>query len=384
MSSLLAASDIVPSTRGAGGPGSHVYRDDQPGKAVDTTPGIELLPMLRLSLGTATDSVRGFEIWRRELSGLYEIMLPPDGLANQSFRVDIQSWHLGELVAARAEFSAREQARTPRKIRGDRIDHYRVILQTAGRLRIELDGRELALEAGQLLVTDMSRPERFSVTDGASIVLMISREALEDALPGPMSLHGLVLQGPTACLLAGFLPSLAAQATALRRSDAGPVARSAIQLVAAAIAPSARTLDAARPVVEVNLLRQACRYIELHLTDAALSPQTVCNAFHISRATLYRLFEPLGGVASYIRERRLTHIHGVLESSAMPRPLARLAEDYAFADAAHFSKSFRRMFGYSPSEVVASAAPAGLLASVPAGAAGGPPNISDWLRGMLR
>jgi AraC-like DNA-binding protein len=78
-----------------------------------------------------------------------------------------------------------------------------------------------------------------------------------------------------------------------------------MHLVAASLAPSSARLEQARPAVESSLLRQACRYIDMHLDEEDLRIGAIGVAINVSRATLYRLFEPYGGVAHHVKERRL-------------------------------------------------------------------------------
>jgi len=91
-------------------------------------------------------------------------------------------------------------------------------------------------------------------------------------------------------------------------------------------------------------------FIEQHLADETLGTDTVCAHLRISRSTLYRVFAGLGGVADYIRERRLSRVHRILSGSHDRLNMARLAEAHGFKSASHFSRAFRQEFGYSPSE----------------------------------
>ncbi|MGJ7509533.1 helix-turn-helix domain-containing protein [Variovorax sp. GT1P44] len=76
----------------------------------------------------------------------------------------------------------------------------------------------------------------------------------------------------------------------------------------------------------------------------------------MSRSTLYRLFEARGGVADYIKERRLKRIHAaIVAPEHATRQLVGIAEEFGLVDASHFSRIFRRHFGYSPSEARAQA-----------------------------
>ncbi|MGT2493518.1 hypothetical protein ACU4GD_31100 [Cupriavidus basilensis] len=47
------------------------------------------------------------------------------------------------------------------------------------------------------------------------------------------------------------------------------------------------------------------RHVEANLHDPDLSPDSVLASLHLSRASVYRLFEHEGGLAAYIRSRRL-------------------------------------------------------------------------------
>lgn len=337
-----------------------------------------LLPTLHFSTENFSTSQR-FDAWQARVSGYMECAAV-DGRAPSDFGSRATSWHFGDLLALRSVYSARVDTRSQRKIRTDGIDHYRLTLQIAGALRVESAGRRLTVAPRQILMTDMAQPERMTLEPGIGIVLMLPRDLLEDALPRPLDLHGLVPQGVGAMLLASHLRLLADTAGALTRDEAGSVSRATVQLVAAALAPTAATVDAARPVVEATLQRQICRHIDLHLMDPVLDAGSIGAKFRLSRSTLYRLFEPLGGVAAYIKERRLQRIHALL-SGDDPRPLARLAEEHGFKSAAHFSQAFRAQFGYAPSEArsVARTAPTVAPGIFETAAAS---SLHDWLRSL--
>jgi hypothetical protein len=53
----------------------------------------------------------------------------------------------------------------------------------------------------------------------------------------------------------------------------------------------------------VDTLVTLCRYIGDNFTARDLGAAKLAATFGLSRASLYRLFEPIGGVASFIRTR---------------------------------------------------------------------------------
>lgn len=90
-----------------------------------------------------------------------------------------------------------------------------------------------------------------------------------------------------------------------------------------------------------------------------LSSVVVARRFSISRATLYRILEPVGGFASYLRLRRL---HRVRLDLACPTQrhlsVGEIAEAWGFVSHSAFAKSFRQCFGVSPRAYRAMAAEA--------------------------
>ncbi|MBB3181641.1 helix-turn-helix domain-containing protein [Variovorax sp. Sphag1AA] len=293
-----------------------------------------------------------------------------------------RAWHLGKLVALQLSMGSQVHRRTRRHVLNDQIDHYRIALLVDGRQHCDLDdGRRMTMAPGDLLITDMARPECLHVdSDKAeNIVLYIPREMLDESLMHPMPLHGTVPRGVAADVLADHLHTMIRHLPRTAPDEAAAMTAATIALVAASIATSRRINEASHPAVESTLLRQACRHIELHLNEETLSVASVAKFFQLSRSSLYRLFAPLGGVSSYIKERRLLRVHAALARSTGPLRVQRVAEAHGFQAFAHFSRGFREMFGYPPSEVrrhsvltsVVGASPARSLRSVDA-----------WLRSL--
>lgn len=96
------------------------------------------------------------------------------------------------------------------------------------------------------------------------------------------------------------------------------------------------------------------RHIETHLGAANLSAEAIAVQFGLSRSALYRLFEPLGGVADYVRKRRLTRAYADLARTATSKVRRRITDignDCGFESGAVFSRAFRREFGFAPREM---------------------------------
>lgn len=87
--------------------------------------------------------------------------------------------------------------------------------------------------------------------------------------------------------------------------------------------------------------------IESHLCDPELGTDFLLRRFHVSRPTLYRMFSPLGGVARYIRERRLQAAWARLRE-APHCTITFLLYDLGFESERQFQRAFQTHFGMSP------------------------------------
>lgn len=88
-------------------------------------------------------------------------------------------------------------------------------------------------------------------------------------------------------------------------------------------------------------------YIEQHSGGAELGTKSLQQAFALSRASLYRLVQSRGGVASYIREQRLCTAHRYLH--AYPEcSLTWLLYEMGFASERQFQRCFQQRFGMPP------------------------------------
>jgi AraC-like DNA-binding protein len=77
--------------------------------------------------------------------------------------------------------------------------------------------------------------------------------------------------------------------------------------------------------------------------------QDIVQLTGMSRAGLYRLFEPQGGVARYIQLCRLQQLRERLDDRAFDdRPLAELAPMVGFSGESHAGRLFKQVFGIAP------------------------------------
>ena len=109
--------------------------------------------------------------------------------------------------------------------------------------------------------------------------------------------------------------ALAGSAPEMRLTDFDAIAEGLVALAAKSIAPAlARAGDRVVPPPLASFVTVR-RYIDRKLASPDLSANSIAAEFGLSRASLYRLFEPAGGIAKYIRKVRLSRAY-----QGLPRP----------------------------------------------------------------
>jgi AraC-like DNA-binding protein len=105
----------------------------------------------------------------------------------------------------------------------------------------------------------------------------------------------------------------------------------------------------------ICVFERATRIIDAELKSSRFQPSKLSSRLGVSRSGLYRLFKPHGGVARYIKKRRLLRVFEALGDPEIRETIAALAAVYGFDDPSNFCRAFRREFGRSAGDVRASA-----------------------------
>lgn len=268
------------------------------------------------------------------------------------FAGSMTTYHLGSLLMARIDGPPVSLRRRSATIAFGAVEHCLVLVCLDGGCTGTAGERAFAMRAGDVGVLDLARPLAVETTAFRALTLVIPRAGLMPSIKAPESLHGLVLPAASAIgtLLNDHVRSLHAQLPGLSVKAAAAVAGGAIGVIAAGIGSA---LDARGPIDEPQgaLIDRIKSFIDRKLDAADLGTDLICDAFGLSRSTLYRLFEPLGGVAKHVRDRRLAR---ALHDLAAPQPdrprIADIAYHWGFGSEAAFSRAFRAAYGMTPGE----------------------------------
>lgn len=231
------------------------------------------------------------------------------------------------------------------RVRRDAMEHLTLTLLVGGDYHADAGDGFRRLAPGEVLLLDMTRPTRNRAVDAHVVTMSLARDRIAGLAWEPRRLHGRVLAMGEAALLADHMVSLARHAAALRPAALLPASRAGIDLLGAALAGDARERPKGRGGGRVDRVRA---FIEERLCEPGFGAAAVLERFAQSRATLYRDFQPWGGLAAYIRRRRLDLLGERLADAEETRSLADLAWQFGFSTEARQSEAFVAQFGMRP------------------------------------
>jgi len=294
-----------------------------------------------------------FEAWRESIGVIFDVE-PPNRRLSPRFTASVRTYHLGQMLVSGTGFGDQQFKRDTRRLSSDGLNHYLVQLYYAGGLVGSTRHRDMNVRPGDIQVLDLAQPHVSDAQNSSTIVITVQRDLMARMLPARVDPHGVVLKGDrgTGALLADYMTSLFRRLDSVDEAEAPFVANATAQMIAACLQPSVHTAVQARAQIDGVIADRIKRHIEANLRSRDLSPAALCSRFRISRAHLYRIFEPVGGVAGYIQARRLDRALALLrDPSHRGRRIFEIAFEAGFSSIAHFSAAFRRQFGFSPSDV---------------------------------
>jgi AraC-like DNA-binding protein len=291
--------------------------------------------------------------WRERLSHFLDIPITRAQLA-RGFYGTIESYRSGDLTFMDCRTDAVGQTRTAARISTDavRTQVFHVLMEGAIETTTGLYPKRVATQTQPgVLALDMSQPMQMTRTDCRVLALFAPRSLVETVLPEPEMVHGQMLEyhSPLTRMIPEHLAHLCRELPRMSAAEAHDAMRICTLLIAAAFGEQVRLNGNARAAARAAAFASVRRYIDDNLHEADLSPERVLAASPLSRPTLYRLFEYEGGLAAYIRNRRLAQAAEDLRRYPH-RPVVEIAYGLGFSSASDFNRSFKRAFDMSPLE----------------------------------
>ncbi|KRD95880.1 hypothetical protein ASE63_12770 [Bosea sp. Root381] len=272
-------------------------------------------------------------------------------------------WTLDNFGLSRVKAPGLTAVRDRTLLRSNPVDHW--VITLGQRRTLGSVGQGLALDVppsvpfiaslGRELVSQRSQDERLQ--------LYLPRDSFRELAPILEAAQAQALDTPLGRLLGDYIALLERSFVDLEAEDVPRLTNAVRAMVLACTGPSSDRLDIATSQINLTRREKARQFIDRNLREPGLDATLLCREIGMSRTQLYRLFHDDGGVARYIRQRRLLRSYADLSDPSNSTSINAIADSLCFEDASSFSRAFKQEFDLNPRDVRA-AATAGLTLRV--------------------
>lgn len=295
-------------------------------------------------------------VWKESISLVFDSLLKPED-RHKPFNATLSAFHLSSTLMSSVTSGRQYFNRDRKLIAKDGLDHFLIQVYTEGSTSGQWSkNNNSTVRSGDIFLLDLNQPIKSLASDFSCLTLMVPRNMLGAKLPEPERWHGRVLPRETilAKLLAEHLQTLYFSLQTLSLEEACSAMEGLLSLAGAYF--SNTPVDKNCPHVQTATRESIRRHIIGNLTDLNLNADSIAAHFKISRAYLYRLFDTGQGIHQFILEQRLLLGFNRLTNPANSKlRIGQIAYDLGFNSESHFSRSFHRTFGMTPSDAKNSA-----------------------------
>jgi len=306
-----------------------------------------------LTLALQPENSESLGVWRDEMDRAFPPLdIIPLGTTN--FHAQYRSAGSADFQLSDIKASPHSVHRSPGIVTASSFDFYKISYQVSGSGIMTQGDREIELTPGAITVYDTARKYDLHFDeDFRFIVAMFPKSALDlpTGLAGEFAAYPLDGTTGTGAVLSTYLMGLVENLDHLSRPSGERLARTGLDLITSVLSNELDDrLD--RDDVGKSLLIEITYYINEHLRDWSLSPETIAAAHFISTRHLYNIFKSAGvSVAQWIKQRRLTEARRDLADPVLEElSIAQIAHRWCFDDAGYFSRVFRDVFDVTPSQ----------------------------------
>lgn len=306
------------------------------------------LPHLAARIGA--DYADSFAACRELLAMMFDLDAPT-AEGRIGFGIEFDLYDYGPIKLGSSQGSPAVMVRSPQLIARTGVDQFHVQFYRSHGFVLTLDGAEQAVRPGDVCMLDLSRPAALR-TDGIdNLSAIVARDLLSPLLADVGDLHGLVLRRDSEAGVAvrEHLEEMWLQAPDLTVEQGEAWSRATAALLAGVVRANTQSQAATRAEMRRSQFRAICRRIDRDLGDPDLGPAVLAGQFYVTRPTLYRMFEPHGGVGRYILGRRLTGVFRDLSDPSLARePIAAILRRWGLENHTAAGRAFRAAFGMTP------------------------------------
>lgn len=307
-------------------------------------------------ISVTTDSIPArerAEFWADLVSrNVTPVRIEPAG--TQPLRGEIHARALGCLGVAKVSGQGLHAVHTGVHVARARAHVYAACVHLEGEARISRRGETIALQPGDIFITDSRREFALDLErPWRHVLITLPANSLDSRVARPELLPGAVVpHHPLARLWASYLAAGFTLAPALSPTAATLLARHAIELLVQLLDESHHGHHLPSEATRVAMYLSACQVIALRFGDSDLTPDDIARDIGVSSRTLARRFAANNEtVMRRVFDERVRQAATLLSA---PESAHRSVTDIAFAcgfnDVSHFGRLFTGRMHMTPSQ----------------------------------
>lgn len=289
--------------------------------------------------------------WRERVGQVIDVIVPRGG-ARQPFDAWIDRYVVGEYVFINCYSDAVTLDRSIARISRDNarsICFHFFLDGTPSTLVSHAAKRDPVPADLAIFAADLDQPFRIARKETAHAEIFVPAARLQSHFSDPGILHarGLMPNAPGVGLVIERVKALTRAIVYLTEAEARVRLEEIVGLICNAYGTALGVRESAHALTREITINDARRIVRDHLFDSELTPERVLASLGVSRASVYRLFEHEGGLATYIRNLRLR----AAAIDLVRRPdlaVKDIAYSVGFKSATDFSRAFRRAYDTTP------------------------------------
>jgi AraC family transcriptional activator of tynA and feaB len=291
---------------------------------------------------------QGLHQWRERLHNVCGRLDTVAGEDVNEFFGGISVGRFGAMKMVDVATNAHALRKSTEAVRAEDERHFFLIYQQAGSSVLMQHHKQALLGPGDCALIDSRYSSEFRYLEGMRrLSFHLPCEALEQRMRGcqPSVCATMRADAPLGTVLGGFIQQIVSKHHLFDARESTAMGDALLCM----LTPLAE--DAEHHGGSLCDYARGVAYIEAHLQDD-LVPEKVACAVGVSVRSLYRLFEERNQrLGALIRELRLKRCAEQLRAcSHRDENLTCIAHRWGFKDSAHFSRTFRALFGVSPRE----------------------------------
>lgn len=293
--------------------------------------------------------------WR---SGVNAALLESNFSRTQAERLtwSVEAHHFDVFICGRLKSTGQSLINLPHKY--DNLnDHFILMVVVEGGIEGKAGHVDIELEPGDIILLDVLQPIKMRMKESrksnyVDVLYVAIPRALLAEIDNCCQLHGRIIPHKDflSRMIATNIAALMSHSANFSDSEVNQVARPVIDFVISAIRAAHAPIQPIMMDTKLHIVTRICDFIQEQLRLPALGPQLICQKFGLSRSSLYRLFEPFGGIVAHIRKKRIVAAtRMLLKPQYRQWKVAEIAYYWQFEPAA-FNRLFFSAYGITPNQ----------------------------------